>query len=37
MIVDGKLYTFSSAKARDAAQSDPTMFSRAARNWQEKK
>ena len=37
MIVDGKLYTFSTAKARDAAQADPTMFSRAAKNWQEKK
>ncbi len=37
MIVDGKLYTFFSVTARDAAQADPTMFARAAKNWQEKK
>jgi YHS domain-containing protein len=37
MVVDGKLYTFSSLKARDAAQADPMLFARAAKNWQEKK
>ena len=37
MVVDGKLYTFSSVKAKEAAQADPTLFERAAKNWQEKK
>jgi len=37
IIVNGKLYTFSSPKARDAALADPELFNRAAKNWQGKK
>ena len=37
MIVDGKLYTFASPKAKEMAQADPGVFVRAAKNWQEKK
>ena len=37
MVVDGKLYTFSSIKAKEAAQADPALFARAAKSWQEKK
>lgn len=36
-VAGGKLYTFSSAKARDAAIADPDIFARAAKNWREKK
>ena len=37
MVVDGKLYAFSSAKARDAANANPDIFASAAKNWKEKK
>lgn len=37
LVVNGKLYTFSSMKARDGALADPTLFDRAARNWRDKK
>lgn len=37
MVVNGKLYTFASLKARDAALADPGLFARAAKNWEGKK
>lgn len=37
MIVNGKLYTFSSVKAREAARSDPALLVQAEKAWQEKK
>ena len=37
IIANGKLFTFSSPKARDAALADPELFNRAAKNWQSKK
>ena len=37
MIVNGKLYTFSSLKAKNAAEADPTLIARADKNWKEKK
>ena len=37
MIVNGKLYTFSSLKAKNAAEADPTLIARADKNWREKK
>lgn len=37
MVVNGKLYTFASLKARDAALADPSLLARAAKNWHEKK
>ena len=36
-VVNGKLYTFSSLKARDAASADPDMFARAEKNWKDKR
>lgn len=37
LVVNGKLYTFASLKARDAALADPGLLARAAKNWEEKK
>ena len=37
MIVNGKLYTFASQRAKDAVQADPTSIARAEKNWREKK
>ena len=37
IVANGKLFMFSSAKARDAALADPELFNRAAKNWQSKK
>ncbi len=34
LILNGRLYTFYSARSRDAALGDPTLFSRAAQTWQ---
>lgn len=37
LVVNGKLYTFASLKARDAALADPGLFARAANSWKEHK
>lgn len=37
MVVNGKLYTFASLKAKEAALADPSLLARAAKNWEEKK
>ena len=37
LVVNGKLYTFASLKARDAALADPKLFARAANNWKDNK
>lgn len=37
IVANGKLFTFSSTKARDAALADPELLNRAAKNWQSKK
>ena len=37
IVANGKLFTFSLTKARDAALADPELFNRAAKNWQSKK
>lgn len=36
-IVDGKLYVFSSAKARDMVDKDPTLLAKSQQNWQKQK
>ena len=36
-VVNGKLYTFSSLKARDAALADPDLFAQAEKNWKDKR
>ncbi|MDQ3026359.1 MAG: YHS domain protein [Pseudomonadota bacterium] len=37
LVVNGKLYTFASMKAKDAALADSSLVERAARNWRDKK
>jgi hypothetical protein len=37
MVVNGKLYTFASPRARDAALADPILVIHATKNWEEKK
>lgn len=36
-IVDGKLYVFSSAQAREKFENDPALLARSQRNWQQHK
>jgi YHS domain-containing protein len=36
-IVDGKLYVFSSAQAREMVEKDPTLLARSQQNWQKHK
>ena len=36
-IVDGKLYVFSSAQAREKFESDPSMLAKSQQNWQQHK
>ena len=36
-IVDGKLYVFSSAQAREKFESDPSMLAQSQQNWQKRK
>ena len=37
LIADGKLYTFSTAQARDMAKADPNLLVEAEKNWRAKK
>jgi YHS domain-containing protein len=36
-IVDGKLYVFSSAQAREKFEHDPSLYAKAQQNWQQRK